>query len=205
MRDVICADAVEWMAVNKNAGAVVTSLPDADECGWSIEFWRNWFIDAAALSMQVARDDCPAIFYQTDRKSNGAIISKAFLCHSAAERLGYRPLWHKIVLRREVGATDLFRPTYTHLMAFSKDCPPGKASPDVIQCGRMIYENAMGLNAAILAVTFAGKFSNTIIDPFCGRGTVLAIANAYGYKSIGVDILPEQCEKARTLKITRRE
>jgi hypothetical protein len=193
------------MSSNKKRGAVVTSLPDADECGWSVETWRDWFVNAALLAMQTASDSAPAIFYQTDRKADGGLISKAYLCHAAAERGGFRCLWHKIVLRRDIGVVDLFRPTYTHLIAFSKNCHPGKATPDVIERGQMIYDNAMGMKAAIFSVTFSRKYSNLIIDPFCGRGTVLAVANAYGIDSIGVDILPEQCNKARSLKITRRE
>ena len=36
-----------------------------------------------------------------------------------------------------------------------------------------------------------------VIDPFCGVGTSLAAANAYGLAAIGVDNSPPRCRKAR--------
>jgi hypothetical protein len=203
MREVICADSIDWMNQTEARGAVVTSLPDADECGFDLAYWKEWFVEAAKLSMGLALPNAPAIFYQTDRKSNGELISKSYLCHRAANELGYVCLWDKVVLRRDVGKVDLFRPTYTHLICFSKEGKPGVATPDVMPAGAMIYDNAMGMTAAVMAVKFAGQISPLIIDPFCGRGTIIAVANAYGYKSIGVDILEDQCVKARALQITK--
>ena len=40
------------------------------------------------------------------------------------------------------------------------------------------------------------------VDPFCGWGSVPAIANAMGLDSVGVEILPEFCEKSRQLKVS---
>lgn len=202
MREVICADSLPWMSSHAGSGAVVTSLPDADECDMSFDAWLRWFDEALSLSMLTARDDCPAIFYQTDRKIDGRLVSKSQLCHDVAARHGYRCLWHKIVLRRGVGATDLFRPTYTHLIAFSRNGKPGRASPDVMECGRMVYPNAMGYIPARFAVEFCRSLDAPIIDPFCGHGTVLAMADRIGLSSVGLDILPEQCIHARRLTIT---
>ena len=185
-------------------GAVVTSLPDSEEIGQTPEQWRGWFVEAAGLAMALAEPLAPAVFYQTDRKADGQTHSKAALLLKAAEARGVRLLWHKIVLRRRVGAVDLHRPGYTHLMAFSAKGRPGSATPDVIECGDMIYPNAMGLKAASFAVRFAGGFSRQIIDPFCGRGTVPAVADALGFDAIGVDIDPEQCERAAALSLRLR-
>lgn len=203
-KEIFCADAVEWMKQSKERGAVVTSLPDADEIGKTPAEWSKWFIDAAALAMGMAKENCPAIFYQTDRKADGITYSKIGLLFKAAEIVGCNLLWHKIVLRRAPNSVDIHRPGYTHLTAFSKLGRPGPASPDVIDRGEMIYPNAMGIIAARFAVSFAGSSDNLIIDPFCGRGTIPAVANALGFNSIGVDILPEQCEKARRLKLELR-
>lgn len=68
----------------------------------------------------------------------------------------------------------------------------------------MIYPNAMGLKAAAFALRFAGGFSRRIIDPFCGRGTVPAVADALGFDAIGVDIDPAQCERAAALSLRLR-
>jgi len=93
----------------------------------------------------------------------------------------------------------LRRPGYSHLLAFSRSGRPGAASPDVIEPGRMIYPNAIGLHAAFVAVRFAASAASTIIDPFCGRGTVLAVAEVLGYRAIGVDIDSRQVDAARRL------
>ena len=39
----------------------------------------------------------------------------------------------------------------------------------------------------------------SVTNPFVGSGTVVAIANAFGMKAVGVDIDKAQCEKARKL------
>ena len=41
-----------------------------------------------------------------------------------------------------------------------------------------------------------------MVDPFCGSGTTLAVANEMGLDAIGVDIAKKYCEMARKLKIT---
>ncbi len=60
----------------------------------------------------------------------------------------------------------------------------------------------MGINATRTAVQFLKNHfqCTTIVDPFCGRGTTLAIANEMGLDAIGVDIKAKNCEVARTLK-----
>ena len=201
-KEIVCADAMLWLAGRTDVGAIVTSLPDAEEIGEPLTVWKEWFRAAVFHSVQAASKDAPAIFYQTDRKADGATLSKAALVVTAAEKAGARILWHKIVLRRSVGSTDLHRPGYTHLIAASVEGRPGVASPDVIERGGVLYPNAMGMRAASFAVRFAaGKERRTIVDPFCGRGTVPAIAEALGLDAIGVDIDPAQCERARALRL----
>lgn len=200
-KEIICADALRWMAETTVRGSVVTSLPDPEEIGATPDQWRGWFIEAAGLAMDLAKPLAPSVFYQTDRKADGQTHSKAGLLLEAAAARGVRLLWHKVVLRRRVGAADLHRPGYTHLMAFSAKGKPGAASPDVIERGEMIYPNAMGLIPARVAVSFAGSFDRLVIDPFCGRGTIPAVADALGFDAIGVDIDPSQCEKASRLRL----
>ena len=202
-REVICADALPWMAEHAGAGGVVTSLPDADEMGWGILAWRDWFAEAAGLALAVPPPEATAVFYQTDRKAGGRLESKAALLMRVAEASGYRLLWHKIALRREPGKVDLHRPGYTHLLAFSREGRPGPATPDVFPAGAMVYPNAMGAAAAEVAINLVAASSPVIYDPFCGRGSVLAIANALGHDAVGIDIDPEQCERARRLQLAR--
>ncbi len=70
--------------------------------------------------------------------------------------------------------------------------------------GKTVYKNGMSINAAAIAVRFAVERAHAkiILDPFCGRGTVLAVANALGCRSVGFDIDEGQCSYARVLHLS---
>jgi tRNA G10 N-methylase Trm11 len=40
-----------------------------------------------------------------------------------------------------------------------------------------------------------------VVDPFCGLGSALAVANALGMDAIGVELSRKRAEKARELKV----
>lgn len=203
-RKVICGDAFKLLPTTKRVKAVITSLPDAAELRVALPDYEAWFTRAAVLTMGAVSDDGVTIFYQTDRRHHGVLLSKAALLCNIAYSRGLRLLWHKIVLPRPVGSVNIFRPSYVHMMAFSKLLGSGKATPDVIEAGKAIYRDAMGVNAARVAVRFAMETAKaqTVYDLFCGRGTVLAVANALGCHSIGWDIDEAQCKEARDLVLT---
>lgn len=198
-RTVICADAVDWCEKHPEHGPVVTSPPDANEVGMDIEEWAPWFNAAVLECLTVTGEKYPAVFYVTDRRHTGQIFSKSDVVFAAAGEAGYQVLWHKIALRRQPNKLDLYRPTYTHLIAVGPaGTRGGKATPDVFDRGDVLYPNGMGRRAAAVAVEFVGKYAKgvPIVNPYCGRGTVLAAAEAFGYDSVGIDIDPEQCEAA---------
>ena len=200
IRDVVCADSLTLLPTWREIGAIVTSLPDADEIGMPVRDYRDWFVDAASLCLRATARNAATVFFQTDRRANGEILSKSRLLMVAAATCvpGTRLLWHKIVLRRPPGALDLYRPTYSHLIAFSQEARVGLATPDVIPPSAKLYDNAIPLLAAKAAVMFALRHTNTIVDPFCGHGTVLAVAESYGARrAIGIDIDPAQCARAQ--------
>lgn len=199
----ICGDAVDWLRGQQagGVGSIVTSLPDADETGQGFSQWQEWFKDTAALCIGATSDNAVTIFYQTDRKAEGRWISKAEMILSTVAPEAARVLWHKIALRAAPGAIDVRRPGYSHLIAISRQATPGKATADVLDRGRVLYPNGMGLKAASFAVRFAMRFSNDLVDPFCGRGTIPAVAEALGMNVTGIDIDPLQIEKARRLKL----
>jgi hypothetical protein len=62
---------------------------------------------------------------------------------------------------------------------------------------------AMGVNACLDACRFvlSETTTRTIVDPFCGFGTVLAVANALGMNAVGVDLSARMCRSARELQI----
>ena len=211
-REVHCADAISWMqARGRMAGAcAVTSLPDVSEVGLALPAWREWFLAAVQLVVAAVPDDSAAIFFQSDIKRDGCWIDKGALVMSAAEAAGARVLFHKLICRRPPGTLTLGRPGYTHLIAVSRTlrCPDVLPIPDIItDAGRQPWVRAMGVRAAAHAVRFARDQAGAkiIFDPFCGVGTVLAVANRLGLDALGVEKAKKRCEQSRQLVVTPGE
>jgi hypothetical protein len=211
-REVICADAIPWLqARGPIPGAcAVTSLPDVSEVGMPLPVWRTWFLAAVQLVVDAVPDESAAVFFQSDIKRDGAWIDKGGLVIRAAEDAGARILFHKIVCRRQPGQLTLGRPGYTHLIAVSRAmrCPDQLPIPDVIvDAGRQPWVRAMGIRAAAHAVRFAREQvrASVVLDPFCGVGTVLAVANALGLDALGVERSTRRCALARDLAVTAEE
>lgn len=208
-REVHCADALAWLTARPalEGCALVTSLPDGSEFpALTLDGWRRWFIDAAALVMSRCPDDSVAIFFQTDVKKDGAWVDKGFLCQKAAEQAGLAQLWHKIVCRAPPGSTTFGRAAYSHLLCFSRGVrlDLSKATPDVLpEPGENLWTRGMPVEACKAACRYVmtNTASRTIVDPFCGLGTVLAVANALGLDAIGVELSPKRARKARALQL----
>lgn len=76
--------------------------------------------------------------------------------------------------------------------------------PDVIaDAGFMRWSRAMGVGACRVALRFLREETETrlVVDPFCGQGTVLAIANEMGFDALGIDVVARRCKIARSLKL----
>lgn len=203
-REIVCADAIAWMqARGRIEGAcAITSLPDVSEIGKSLPVWREWFLNAARLVVASVPDDSAALFFQSDIKRDGVWIDKGALVIRAAEDAGARVLFHKIVCRRPPGMLTQGRPGFTHLIAVSRamKCPDTLPMPDVIpDAGRSLWVRAMGVRAAAHAVRFARDQvgAKLVFDPFCGVGTIPAVANALGLDALGVELAKKRCEQSR--------
>ena len=207
-RTVHCADAIPWMqATGPITGAcAITSLPDVSEVGLALPAWRAWFLDAVRRVVDSVPEGSAAVFFQSDIKRDGGWIDKGALVIRAAEDAGARVLFHKIICRRPPGMLTMGRPGYTHLIAVSRllKCPDVLPIPDVVvDAGRQVWIRAMGVRAAAHAVRFARDQvgAKTIFDPFCGVGTVLAVANGFGLDALGIEKSRKRCEQARALKV----
>jgi hypothetical protein len=208
-REIICADAIAWMqARGRIEGAcAITSLPDVSEIGKTLPVWREWFLQAARLVVESVPDDSAALFFQSDIKRDGTWIDKGALVIRAAEDAGARVLFHKVVCRRPAGMLTQGRPGFTHLIAVSRamKCPDTLPIPDVIpDAGRSLWVRAMGVRAAAHAVRFARDHvgATLVFDPFCGVGTVSAVANALGLDALGVELAKKRCEQSRAQTVT---
>ncbi len=188
--------------------ALITSLPDVSELGGvSFDSWRAWFIDTAELLCRATAPRAVTIFYQTDIKRDGRWIDKGFLVMQGAERADVGLLFHKVVCRVPPGQTTFGRPAYAHLLAFSREllAPPGESTPDVIpRLGQMTWSRAMGTDACAFAARFVRDRTpcSVIVDPFCGMGTMLAMANAHGLDALGVELAHKRAKRARNLTLT---
>jgi hypothetical protein len=208
---VICGDGLAWLARGRldPSHAIVTSLPDHSELPrLGVEGWREWFVDTAARCCAAVDGRAVTVFYQTDVKHEGCWIDKAHLVHTGADRAGARLLWHKVVCRAPAGVTTFGRPAYAHLLCFSRELrlEPGQSSPDVLpRLGEMTWARAMGREAcdAVARFLVAQTGCRTVADPFCGVGTMLAVANAHGLDAVGVELSPKRAEKARRLTLPR--
>jgi hypothetical protein len=201
------ADAIAWLRQQGRlqGASVITSLPDVSEVNLKLEDWRPWFEDAAALVMQSIDPQCAAIFFQSDIKHAGQWIDKGALVARAAERVGLGMLFHKIVCRRPPGFAGFGRASYAHMLGFASwpllekharidVLPDGGSKPGV---------KSMGVKACQDACQFVLDETPTrlVVDPFCGFGTVLAVANALGLDAVGVDLAPRMCRHARELQV----
>jgi hypothetical protein len=182
-REVHCADALEWLRDNPAAPgtSVVTSLPDMSELPeLGFEDWRAWFLQAARAVIAWVPSDGVAIFFQSDVRHGGAWIDKGYLVQRAAED--------------------------SHLVCFApggRDAP-SRPGPDVLaDAGFKPSTKSMGVEACRLALRFVldETPARRVIDPFCGQGTLLAVANAMGLDAVGVDKSQRACRAARKLDL----
>jgi hypothetical protein len=208
-RTVHTGDGVAWItaAALPPDHAVVTSLPDHSELpGLGFDGWRVWFEDVAARCCGAVAPEAVAVFYQTDVKHDGRWVDKAYLVQRGAERAGSHLLWHKVVCRAPPGVTTYGRPAYAHLLCFSRGLrlEPGQSSPDVLpELGEMTWARAMGTAPCEAVARFLLDHTacRTVVDPFCGLGTMLAVANDHGLDAVGVERSPKRAARAQALRL----
>jgi hypothetical protein len=188
------ADAIKWLNANElNNCSIITSLPDISEFPHlNLVEWKRWFTDTAELVLSKCPTEGITIFYQSDIKRDGVWTDKGYYIHKAAENTGQHLVSHKIVCRAPVGTETHSATSYSHLLCFSKSPRPEltKAFPDVLpDAGETTWTRGMGVRACELACKMVMEYTPTrlIVDPFCGHGTVLAVANRMGLNAVGVE------------------
>jgi hypothetical protein len=212
-RQVFHTDALVWLAERAPlvGCSVVTSLPDHSELP-KLDFagWQDWFARAAGAVVAAVPPDGIAIFFQSDVLHRGSWVDKAALIDTAASTAGAELLFHKIVCRKPAGSLSFGRASYGHMLGFGRGLhlrqrrgrmdvlPDGGFRPGTKSMGVLACRDAC---QTILDETP----TRTIVDPFCGFGTVLAVANVLGLDSIGVDLSARMCRKSRGLVITPAE
>lgn len=214
--ELIHADAVKWLSKQTSIDNVITGICDMDEIGMTdVKRYIRFFNRVVGLIFKKLADDGYAIFIQTDRKYNRQLISKSYLLMKKAEEFGLKTIWHKIVCHRAPNATDLYRPTYAHMLCFSKTGTTGAAFPDVLNpysirrksksssSSDKAYKNSTSALATKYAIDFVKRYNGkTIVDPFVGRGTTVLLAREAGIDAVGVDIDENQVK--HTMKLLNK-
>lgn len=209
-RDVFCEDAPTWLENSPvlEGCSLVGSLPDISEFQtYTLEQWKKWFLSTAKLILSRCPKDGVVIFYQSDIKQEGQWVDKGYLCQKAAEEMRFQLLWHRIACRFPAGTITFGRPAYSHILCFSQGVVPdlGKSTADVIpDLGEKTWVRGMGLEATIMIAKFVAEQtkSHTLVNVFCGEGSMLAAANKFHLNSIGVERSPKRAEKAKTLQLS---
>jgi hypothetical protein len=208
-RRVVQAEAMAWLDANPagDGDSIVTSLPDVSELPeLGFDGWRVWFVAAARRIVRWIPEASVAIFYQSDIRHRGDWVDKGYLVLRAAEEEGAHVVWHKIVCRHPPGTIALGRASYSHMIALARQSRPlpQRPGPDVLpSAGFMPWSRAMGVEACRVACAFLRDETATrvVVDPFCGRGTVLAVANAMGLHAVGIERSAKRCRASRSLMI----
>ena len=207
-RRIVQGDALDWLAAHpaEEGTSVVTSLPDVSELALGFDGWRTWFLDAVRHVIRWVPASGVSIFYQSDIRHRGEWIDKGYLVLRAADEERASIVWHKIVCRKPPGSIALGRPSYSHMICVSRVPRPSirRPGPDVLpSAGASSWSKAMGREACRVACRFLVEEigAKTLVDPFCGRGSVLAVAETFGLDTIGIDISAKRCRAARSARL----
>lgn len=205
---------------------VVTGVPDIHEVDpegkMGIDGYQKWFQRIVELVLTRIPEGSLAIFMQTDVKlqnENSAVarlgngggyywrwVDKAYLAIAAAERVpGARLLWHKIIFSGIVGGgggRNSAVAGYTHFLCFTTGAEPEPLAsfpfPDVLRKGLSTWVSGSGAQALEEVCTcLHARGCKLVVDPFCGEGAVLAVANALGMEALGVEISKKRAKLAR--------
>lgn len=209
-RIVHTTDAIEWLNSQPvlEGSSLVGSLPDISEfSGYSLEKWSEWFTVTAKVILSKTPPDGVTFFFQSDIKLNGYWVDKSYLVQKAAADLGRHMLFHKIVCRFPAGTITMGRPSYSHVLAFTETVKPdfNKWTADVLpDTGEKTWVRGMGLDVALMIAQFVKDQtkSTTIVNPFCGQGSMLAAANFLGLSAVGIERSTKRAEAARSLLVS---
>jgi hypothetical protein len=214
--EIRCMDSLKWLSEQPDGSLpnVLTGLPDLNELKsddgvtpLTVEAYLDFFRQTVSLIGRKLSRQGYAIFIQTDRKHEGQLIDKSYHVTDVLRHLGLKMIWHKIVCQRDPEKSDLFRPTYSHILGYTYSGTPGSAFPDVYLPGPKLYENATPSNVALELAKFLANASSSsslpvpfqVIDPFVGRGTLGLASLKAGLTFLGLDLDSSQCQLATQL------
>lgn len=194
LSEIITDDALHWLEQqpDRSLPHVFCGPPDMEEIKTvtTIDEYDAFIKKLVRLILSKVREHAFVLFMCTDRKINSKWYDKSHAINTVADELKVPLLFHKIVLNRDEGKVDLFRPTYQHLLCFSKWHGPGRSTPDVLSGGGKLYRNGTPIKGAEFVLQFLKDNSKLreIVEPCCGRASFLREAQRQGFDVKGVEI-----------------
>ena len=201
------SDAGEDLLPEGGAYNIVTGLPDISEIKPRLTpaEYEAWCEEMVARLVDGLAPEQVAIFIVTPGRysgEGGSWLDKGYLCQLGARRARARCVWQKVVLvqdsagRRRGGV----RPGFVNFLCFSRAhrVPADFATVDVLpDRGHMSWSHAIGEAACAAAVEYiVDHVGGPLVNPFCGYGSALAVANACGIDAYGMDISLKCCRIA---------
>ena len=210
-RVVVVADTTIWARERHDTRgwSVVSSIPDVSELGVSELVWRAFFVEMAGALLGLCDDGGLLALIQTDVRKDGLWVDKSGMVTAGVVAAGGVMVARKIICRRPPGTLSTKRAAYSQLLVFARG-PISSSLPDTVpdvleDAGPVTWTRGVGLFAARAAVDVVRRYAasgaaTTIVDPFCGEGMILAVANERGLDAIGVERQKKRAELARRLR-----
>jgi hypothetical protein len=201
-------DAPPWQStLAGHLVSVATSIPDVSETGQSADTWRGWFVEAAMhCARQVSRGGL-FIAMQSDVRSEGWWIDKSALVAQgvAASDTGLRLVARKVLCRKPAGTSSTRRASFTHAIIYAhQPLTLIDTMADVVaDAGASTWKRGIGADATWQLLRFHQRHApsvQTLFDPFCGEGLMLAQANHLGLRAVGVERHHKRAQQAQRMR-----
>jgi len=120
-----------------------------------------------------------------------------------------RLLWHKVILPESCcpdasGGRTSSVAGFSHLLCLARGGKPESLDlasfPDVTRKGLATWVSGAGARVAERTCRYVRERGcSLVVDPFCGEGAVLAIANTLGMSALGVELCAKRARTAQVL------
>jgi hypothetical protein len=186
--------------------SVVVSLPDVSETGQSLPAWQQFFVDAAALCAASTSPDGLFIALQSDIRVDGWWVDKSALVLRGLERTSLRLVARKVLCRKPPGTSSSSRASFSHALVFAhRPLQLPDILPDVIVAtGEPTWKRGMGAHTTLRMLEFVRRHApacDSILDPFCGEGLVLAQAQQMGFHAYGIERHHKRAQTAQRMRV----
>lgn len=193
--NVDCYSQMNSDLINNSVDLIITSPPDMFEVGLYGKEYIDFISKIFKELDRVTIDSGFICIINTDRKYNSFVEPKHILFHDILRDLGWKIKDYKILVKNSTDLVDLYRLTYNHVIIYTKKGTIPKKTPDYRKDVWVIKQPKNHDQFSDVLVTRLienlSKPSDTVLDPFAGRGTTPYTAQILGRFGIGYEIVTE--------------